>query len=100
MKSFGGLPRITNGRKQNRFNRQATAWIHYSVPDGKETTAHLKFPISPERCMHARLLNLGKVTAAARHRLCHTQVAQQSRDESQKLLPALAQLPPEDKYLK
>ena len=63
MKSFGVQPRITNGRKQNCFNRQATAWIHYNLPDGKETTAHLKFPISTERFMHASVLNLGKVTA-------------------------------------
>lgn len=101
MKLFSGLPRITNGRKQNCFNRQATAWIHYSLPDGKETTAHLKFPIYTERCTHTRMLNLGKVTAATYGTgLCHMQVAQQSRNESQKLLRALAQLPPEDKYLK
>lgn len=49
MKPFGAQPRITNGRKRDGFNRQATAWIHYDVPDAKETAAHLKFPLPMDR---------------------------------------------------
>lgn len=99
MKRFGGLPRISNGRKQNCFNRQATAWIHYSLPDGKETTAHLKFPISTERCMHASVLNLGKVRAAGTAPLpCAGGAAKPPRIP--KAASAPAQLPPEDKHLK